>query len=42
MAKLSEAEREQAWDEIKRELSRFEGPNGCEMTGEILIGVGAK
>ena len=42
MAKLSEAEREQAWDEVKRELSRFEGPNGCEMTGEILIGVGRK
>jgi ubiquinone/menaquinone biosynthesis C-methylase UbiE len=42
MAKLSEVEREQAWDEIKRELRQFEGPNGCEMTGEILIGVGTK
>jgi ubiquinone/menaquinone biosynthesis C-methylase UbiE len=42
MQKLSEAEREQAWDEIKRELSRFENPNGCEMTGEMLIGVGTK
>jgi len=42
MTKLSEAEREQAWDEIKRELSRFEGPNGCEMTGEMLIAVGTK
>ena len=42
MAKLSEAEREQAWDEIKRELRQFEGANGCEMTGEMLIGVGTK
>jgi ubiquinone/menaquinone biosynthesis C-methylase UbiE len=42
MAKLSEAEREQAWDETKRELRQFEGANGCEITGEMLIGVGTK
>ena len=37
---LAESEREQAWVEIERQLSRLEGPEGIEMAGEFLIGVG--
>jgi len=37
-----DAEREQAWAEIEQQLRRFEGPNGCEVPGELLIGVGTK
>jgi ubiquinone/menaquinone biosynthesis C-methylase UbiE len=40
--KLDEAQREQAWAEIERQLSQFEGPNGGEVPGEFLIGVGTK
>lgn len=40
--KLAEAEREQAWAEIERELSRLEGPDGVEVPGEFLIGAGTK
>jgi ubiquinone/menaquinone biosynthesis C-methylase UbiE len=40
--KLAEAEREQAWAEIERQFSRLERPNGVEVPGEFLIGVGAK
>ena len=40
--KLGEAEREQAWAEIERQLSRLEGPNGVEVPGEFLIGAGTK
>ncbi len=40
--KLGEAEREQAWAEIERQLSQFEGPNGVEVPGEFLIGAGTK
>lgn len=40
--KLAEAEREQAWAEIERQLSRLEGPNGVDVPGEFLIGVGTK
>jgi hypothetical protein len=40
--KLGEAQREQAWAEIERQLSRLEGPNGIEVPGEFLIGVGNK
>jgi ubiquinone/menaquinone biosynthesis C-methylase UbiE len=39
---LAEAEREQAWAEIERQLSRLEGPNGVDVPGEFLIGVGTK
>ena len=43
MAQLSEAEREQAWTEIKREFRQFERPpDGFELTGEVLIGCGTK
>jgi SAM-dependent methyltransferase len=39
---LPETEREQAWEEVEQQLRRFEGPNGCELPGELLIGVGTK
>ncbi len=42
IAKLPDAEREQAWAEIEQQLRRFEGPNGLELPGEVLIGVGTK
>jgi SAM-dependent methyltransferase len=40
--KLGEAKREQAWAEIERQLGQLEGPNGVEVPGEFLIGVGTK
>jgi SAM-dependent methyltransferase len=40
--KLGEAQREQAWVEIERELSRLEAPSGIEVPGEFLIGAGTK
>jgi len=40
--KLGETERDQAWLEIERQLRQFEAPNGVEMPGEFLIGVGTK
>lgn len=42
MAQLSDADRERAWKEIEQQLSQFEGPNGFEAPGELLIGVGMK
>jgi SAM-dependent methyltransferase len=39
---LNERERERAWVEIEEQLSRFEGPNGLEVPGEVLLGVGTK
>ena len=42
IARLPDAEREQAWTEIEQQLRPFEGPNGCEVPGEVLIGVGTK
>jgi ubiquinone/menaquinone biosynthesis C-methylase UbiE len=42
LAGLSEAEREAAWDEIARELSQFEGPEGFVGPCEMIIGVGVK
>jgi ubiquinone/menaquinone biosynthesis C-methylase UbiE len=42
MSRLTETQREQAWQETERELRRFEGPNGCELPGESLIAVGTK
>jgi hypothetical protein len=42
MAQLSDAERELAWTEIKQQLSQFDGPNGFDAPGEVLIGVGTK
>ena len=42
MDQLSEAERERAWAQIEQQLGQFEGPNGFEAPGEVLIGVGTK
>jgi ubiquinone/menaquinone biosynthesis C-methylase UbiE len=42
MSRLSEADHERAWGEIEAQLRRFEGPNGLEIPGEVLIGVGTK
>jgi SAM-dependent methyltransferase len=42
MNRLNETERERAWVEIEEQLRRFEGPNGLEVPGEVLIGVGTK
>jgi SAM-dependent methyltransferase len=42
MAQLNDADRELAWAEIEQQLRQFEGPNGFEAPGEVLIGVGTK
>ena len=42
IAKLPDAEREQAWAEVEQQMRRLDGPNGCEVPGELLIGVGTK
>jgi len=42
MNRLNEADRELAWAEIEEQFRRFEGPNGFEVPGEVLIGVGTK
>jgi hypothetical protein len=42
MSRLNEAERERAWVEIEEQLRRFEAPNGLEVPGEVIIGVGTK
>ena len=42
MAQLSDADRELAWTEIEQQLRKFEGPNGFDAPGEVLIGVGTK
>jgi ubiquinone/menaquinone biosynthesis C-methylase UbiE len=40
--RLSESGREAAWAEVERQFKQFEGPNGLEIPGEVLIGVGTK
>ena len=42
MADLSKADREQAWAEITQAMAQFDGPNGFEAPGEVLIAVGTK
>jgi len=42
MGKLDDAEREQGWTEIERELGKLHGPDGLELPGEMLIAVGTK
>jgi hypothetical protein len=42
MSRLNESDRERAWAEIEQQLLEFEGPNGFEAPGEVLIGVGTK
>jgi len=39
---LPNSEHEDAWQEVEQQLRGFEGPNGCELPGELLIGVGTK
>lgn len=42
VSRLHDADRERAWAEIAQQLRQFEGPNGFEAPGEVLIGVGTK
>jgi len=42
MNRLSEDDRERAWAEIAEQFKQFDGPNGFEAPGEVLIGVGTK
>jgi len=42
MAKLPNAERQQAWAEIEQRISQLKGSNGLELSGEVLIGVGTR
>ena len=42
LAGLAEAEREDAWAEIERELTRFETPTGFEGPCELLVASGTK
>jgi ubiquinone/menaquinone biosynthesis C-methylase UbiE len=42
MADLADAEREQAWTEIEQELGKRQRPDGLDLPGEMLIGVGTK
>jgi ubiquinone/menaquinone biosynthesis C-methylase UbiE len=42
MSRLNDVDRELAWAEIEQQLRQFEGPNGFEAPGEVLIGVGTK
>jgi hypothetical protein len=40
LAGLSEAEREETWSEIERELSRYETAGGFEGPCELLVAAG--
>lgn len=42
LSALSDLEQEAAWDEITRELARFEGPDGFAGPCEMIVGVGTK
>jgi ubiquinone/menaquinone biosynthesis C-methylase UbiE len=42
MADLSDTEREAAWSEIEHAIGQFEGPNGVEVSGEVLVCAGTK
>jgi hypothetical protein len=42
ITELPSSEREEAWEEVEQRLRRVEGPNGCELPGELLIGIGTK
>jgi ubiquinone/menaquinone biosynthesis C-methylase UbiE len=39
---LPEADKDAVWDEVERDLRRFEGPEGFAAPAELLIGVGVK
>jgi SAM-dependent methyltransferase len=40
--RLSESSRELAWAEVEQQFKQFEGQNGLEIPGEVLIGAGTK
>jgi hypothetical protein len=42
MADLGDTERERAWSEIEQAIGEFQGPNGVEVFGEVLVGAGTK
>lgn len=42
LAGLPEAAREEAWDEIERELARYETAGGFESPCEVIVGLGVK
>jgi ubiquinone/menaquinone biosynthesis C-methylase UbiE len=42
MADLNDTAREAAWSEIEQAIGQFEGPNGVEVSGEVLVGAGTK
>lgn len=42
LAPCSDTERAESWAETEQELRQFEGEDGFETSGELLIGVGAK
>jgi hypothetical protein len=42
LAGLSEAAREEAWQEIENELSKYQGRDGFESPCELIIAVGVK
>jgi ubiquinone/menaquinone biosynthesis C-methylase UbiE len=42
MTNLADSEREQAWVEIEQELGKRQRPDGLDLPGEMLIGVGTK
>jgi hypothetical protein len=42
MMELKEADREIAWAEIEEKFKQFEGPNGLEIPGEVLVAAGTK
>ena len=42
MSSLSEAEREETWQEIEQELKQFEGAGGFEGPCELVVGAGVK
>jgi hypothetical protein len=42
LAGLPEAARAATWDEVARELARFEGANGFEAPSELIVGAGRR
>jgi hypothetical protein len=42
LADLNDREREIVWSEIEGAIGQFEGPNGIEVSGELLVGAGTK
>jgi SAM-dependent methyltransferase len=42
ISRSNEADQERAWTEIAEQFKQFEGPNGLEIPGEVLVAVGTK